>query len=139
MAAVSKRRSGPSPSNRLNSAPVAELGADKQLDFVVSDTGVGIPPDKIGSIFDPFHQAQEGQAIDGTGLGLAINRRLIRLLGGTSFRVESEPGVGSRFRFRIPYQPVVEGGPDKSEPGRHTADGKTEPYWKPCCDMRTAR
>jgi polar amino acid transport system substrate-binding protein/two-component system sensor histidine kinase EvgS len=85
---------------------------------------VGIPEDKIGSIFDPFHQAQEGQAIDGTGLGLAINQRLISLLGGISFRVESEPGVGSRFRFQIPYQPVVEGGPDKSEPEPRIPDGK---------------
>ena len=102
----------------------AELSLDKQLQFVVSDTGVGIPADKIGSIFDPFHQAQEGQAIDGTGLGLAINQRLISLLGGISFRVESEPGVGSRFRFQIPYQPVVEGGPDKSEPETRIPDGK---------------
>lgn len=102
----------------------AELSPEKQLHFTVSDTGVGIPADKIGSIFDPFHQAQQGQATDGTGLGLAINQRLIGLLGGTSFRVESEPGVGSRFRFQIPYQPVIEGGPDKSEPGTNTGDGK---------------
>lgn len=82
----------------------AEKAADDHLCFEVTDTGVGIPADKIGAIFDPFHQAIEGQAVDGTGLGLAINRRLIHLLGGESFPVVSEPGVGSRFRFRIPYR-----------------------------------
>lgn len=104
--------------------------ADEHLVFEVSDTGVGIPADKIGSIFDPFHQAREGQAIDGTGLGLAINQRLISLLGGETFRVESEPGVGSRFRFQIPYQPATEDSLDRTvlnanTPGgtRHLADG----------------
>jgi CheY-like chemotaxis protein len=73
----------------------------------VTDTGIGIPADKIGAIFVPFHQAREGHAIDGAGLGLAINQRLIRLLGGESFNVESEPGAGSHFRFEIPYQPAT--------------------------------
>lgn len=74
------------------------------LSFEVSDTGVGIPPDRIEAIFDPFQQVHEGQAVDGTGLGLAINRRLISLLGGEAFSVQSALGAGSRFRFRIPYQ-----------------------------------
>ena len=85
----------------------AELTPEGRLNFEVKDTGVGIPADKIGAIFDPFHQAREGQAIDGAGLGLAINERLIRLLGGESFKVESEPGQGSHFRFEIPYQPAT--------------------------------
>ena len=80
---------------------------DGRLDFEVVDTGVGIPADKIGGIFDAFHQVRDGHAIDGTGLGLAINRRLIGLLGGEDFGVESTPGSGSRFHFRLPYQPVA--------------------------------
>jgi signal transduction histidine kinase/CheY-like chemotaxis protein len=84
----------------------AAVSGPGQLGFEVADTGVGIPADKIGAIFDAFHQARQGQAIDGTGLGLAINQRLIGLLGGEALSVESSPGVGSRFRFRIPYQPV---------------------------------
>ncbi len=76
------------------------------LQFAVGDTGVGIPSDKIGAIFDAFQQAREGQAIDGTGLGLAINQRLIGLLGGEPLQVESSPGVGSRFSFRIPFDNV---------------------------------
>jgi len=100
----------------------AQLDPDKQLHFEVSDTGIGIPADKISSIFDPFHQAREGQAIDGTGLGLAINQRLISLLGGKSFRVESEPGVGSRFGFRIPCRPATQG--RQADPGGLTAGGR---------------
>ena len=76
------------------------------LHFAVGDTGVGIPSDKIGAIFGAFQQAREGQAVDGTGLGLAINQRLIGLLGGEPLQVESSPGVGSRFSFRIPFENV---------------------------------
>ena len=78
--------------------------ADDMLDFEVTDTGVGIPAHRIDSIFDAFQQVREGQAVDGTGLGLAINQRLIALLGGETMQVDSKPGVGSRFRFRIPFQ-----------------------------------
>jgi signal transduction histidine kinase/DNA-binding response OmpR family regulator len=102
----------------------AELNPDKQLVFEVTDTGIGIPADKIGSIFDPFHQAQAGQAVDGTGLGLAINQRLIGLLGGETFRVESKPGAGSRFRFQIPYQPAPEGSLGNRTLGENTPAGR---------------
>jgi len=98
-----------------------EEAPDDHLLFEVTDTGVGIPADKIGAIFDPFHQARDGQAIDGTGLGLAINRRLIQLLGGESLAVDSEPGVGSRFRFRIPYQKAE---PESLEDLAFSDDGK---------------
>jgi signal transduction histidine kinase/AmiR/NasT family two-component response regulator len=84
------------------------------LQFEVGDTGVGIPSEKIGAIFDAFHQAREGQAVDGTGLGLAINQRLIGLLGGEALKVESSPGVGSRFSFRIPFEVVREEAPDRA-------------------------
>ncbi len=79
-----------------------QYSAQMQLCFAVSDTGVGIPSDRVEAIFDAFHQAREGQAVDGTGLGLAINQRLIALLGGEPLRVESTPGTGSRFSFSIP-------------------------------------
>ena len=86
----------------------AGLGGTDRLVFEVDDTGVGIPADRIAVIFDAFHQAREGQAVDGTGLGLAINQRLIGLLGGEALSVDSQQGVGSRFRFSIPYQAVAE-------------------------------
>jgi len=78
-----------------------------RLGFEVTDTGVGIPADKVDAIFDAFHQARDGLATDGTGLGLAINQRLIGLLGGDPLTVDSTPGEGSRFRFCIPLQPLA--------------------------------
>jgi signal transduction histidine kinase len=81
-------------------------GGEQDLWFEVRDTGVGIAGEHLDSIFEAFHQVREGQAVDGTGLGLAINQRLIKLLGGDAMQVESTPGHGSRFRFRLPCRPA---------------------------------
>lgn len=87
-------------------APVVEAGAIL-LEFAVADTGVGIAADHMQRLFQPFSQlgttANTPQA--GTGLGLAISRQLAVALGGT-IDVESTPGRGSVFRFRLPAQPV---------------------------------
>jgi signal transduction histidine kinase len=71
--------------------------------FRVSDTGNGIPDDKLGSIFDPFVQAESGKARprEGSGLGLTISRRLARLMGG-DLTVTSELGRGSTFTLWLP-------------------------------------
>jgi PAS domain S-box-containing protein len=72
-----------------------------QLCFEVDDTGIGIPPGDIDSIFDPFVQARKRQAAwEGTGLGLAISRRFVRLMGG-DIRVETKAKGGCIFRFVI--------------------------------------
>ncbi len=70
---------------------------------VVEDTGVGIPPEQLDRIFEPFVQGQGGytRVHGGVGLGLAISRRLARMMGG-DIDVESEPGYGSRFSLRLP-------------------------------------
>jgi len=75
---------------------------DKTLEIAVSDTGVGIPADALGYIFDEFRQVEGAhQQQKGTGLGLSITKKLTELLGGT-INVESEMGKGSTFTVRVP-------------------------------------
>ena len=70
------------------------------LHFTVSDTGIGIPPEKTAAIFESFTQADGSSTrqYGGTGLGLAISKQLAEMMGGRIW-VESEPGKGSTFHF----------------------------------------
>ncbi|MBF0526662.1 MAG: PAS domain S-box protein [Deltaproteobacteria bacterium] len=74
----------------------------------IVDTGIGIAPDKLEVIFDPFTQLPAGgQTGEGTGLGLAITRRLVALMQG-KIDVKSEPGRGSIFTMEVALPPAVE-------------------------------
>lgn len=72
--------------------------------FSVADSGVGIPQDKLDSLFTPFTQVGEGYRRDyqGAGLGLAICKRLVGLMGG-SIGIESEPGQGAVVHFSLTF------------------------------------
>jgi PAS domain S-box-containing protein len=81
------------------------LDQNQKLLFYVSDTGIGIPPDKQGVVFERFSQLQDSSKknIGGTGLGLPIVKGLINLLGG-EISLESEINKGSTFSFTFPYK-----------------------------------
>ena len=80
-----------------------------RVHFCIADTGVGIPEEKIGLIFEPFRQADGSttRRYGGTGLGLTISSRLIALMGGNIW-AESEAGKGSRFHFIVPLAKAIQ-------------------------------
>ncbi len=72
--------------------------------FTVRDTGIGVPPEKLGSIFEGFTQADDAinRRYGGTGLGLTITKQLVEMMGG-EIEVMSQEGQGSQFNLSIPF------------------------------------
>ncbi len=85
-----------------------QLDGSLQLHFAVKDTGMGIPKDCLGSLFQSFSQVDASltRKYGGTGLGLAISKKLVEFMGGHIW-AESEPGQGSTFHFTILAEPAL--------------------------------
>ncbi|MFC4487612.1 PAS domain S-box protein [Tepidiphilus baoligensis] len=83
-------------------APGEHEGPAGQWGIEVADTGIGIDPERLDELFQPFSRlGQERGRIEGTGIGLVISRQLVEQMGG-QFIVHSQPDVGSRFAFTLP-------------------------------------
>ena len=84
----------------------ARLAEPDLLEVAVADTGIGIAPEFLETIFEEFRQAGGSYTNkqEGTGLGLSLTRRIVELHGGT-IGVASEPGAGATFTFTLPRQP----------------------------------
>lgn len=105
----------------------AERNRGVLLSLEVEDTGPGIPPEDLETIFEEFSQSSAGKETGGTGLGLAITRRLAVLLGG-DVSVTSTPGQGSLFLARLPVLPVLSVNDRREEPpGRDSDTGAKSP------------
>ena len=87
----------------VEAVPDSRTDDSLKLRFVVRDTGIGIKPEMIGRLFQPFTQVEGGldRQFGGTGLGLSISKRLVELMGGV-IQVESKYGMGSTFSFDLP-------------------------------------
>jgi signal transduction histidine kinase/ActR/RegA family two-component response regulator len=107
----------PSGTVTLKVAPQCREGERLQLAFSIKDTGVGIPADRLGRLFQRFSQVDTSvrREFGGTGLGLAICKQLVELMGGR-IGVSSEIGVGSTFWFVVPLELAEIDAPPKNAP-----------------------
>ena len=85
----------------------------RRYQFVVADSGIGMTPEFLEHIFDPFSREEEiAEKIQGTGLGMAITKSIVDAMGGT-IQVESTPGKGSRFSVELSFEACPENAKEK--------------------------
>ena len=100
---------------RLQISARLHAGGEHEVACTVEDTGIGMAPDVVGRLFQPFERADEAQG--GTGLGLAISKHIVLAMGG-DLRVDSEPGRGSSFTFAIRLPATASPPAARALPGR---------------------
>ncbi len=104
-----------------------DLGPNREMAISVTDTGIGIPPDRVAQLFEKFTQADSSHTrlYGGTGLGLSIAKAMTEAMGG-KLLVESEVGVGSTFTCLVPLQAVSAtlDEPENLAESGSSADGK---------------
>jgi signal transduction histidine kinase/CheY-like chemotaxis protein len=86
---------------------VAVIRQEQQVRVSVADTGTGIQPGDVDTIFQPFEQGRLWRGKGSSGLGLSISKRFVELHGGEMW-LESEPGVGTTFYFTLPISPPMQ-------------------------------
>ena len=108
----------------VDATPLAVTEPTVRWRFTITDTGVGITPEQLARLFQPFSQADGGitRRFGGTGLGLSISKRLVELMGG-AIGVTSTPGQGSTFWFELPLPRAAEATPRLQPPPPITVQG----------------
>jgi signal transduction histidine kinase/DNA-binding response OmpR family regulator len=101
------------------------------IQFAIEDSGSGMAPDELETLFEPFVQTESGRKTEqGTGLGLSISRKFVELMGGT-IQVTSTLGRGSRFEFTIPVKLSAAVSTAQPQPERRvTGLAKSQPNYR---------
>ncbi len=123
---------------RITADALHDGGHAERLEIAVTDTGIGIPPESLANLFQPFRQADASTArrYGGTGLGLAISRDLATLMGGT-LTATSTVGAGSRFTLRLTLPRAASGSIGAADAGLQAHDDRraTRPHAGRGCEV----